>query len=329
MRQKHNAFTKLVAISTLIIALVILGLRVGLDRQAKVLRFSGLEREYTRQESILSSDEEAELLKAIPHVINWIIDWSSSKEVCPDGENIALANQIRNTSSKRLMAKIELTKRNIYVTIDSLHHRFVFGRTQIGRIYLEDYSSYCESSYIEHVKKHEFSSKNALQPLRDMLEKLPKPKGDLQNESLQNEIITYQQDKYIDVPALISKTKYDAETKTEQELTKTFLHRKALNLVSSDTRISCEEGQTIRLVIPEFSLNDPGIYALLQERPGYFNVSGQSIVYFSFAKRYSDAKIDISNVKRISSDEEVNFFSSRITQRPSRTFITRCTSLDK
>src|SRR5205085_8024593 len=120
MKSKHGIVLAIVFTLTLISISAVIKPQDG----------SSMDSGKAQQISSLSTVEESELLRMMPIIISWIVDWSSDEDPCFDGGNIALASQLRNIQSKKVRAIIELTKSRMYVTLDEIHHRFVFGRTQ-------------------------------------------------------------------------------------------------------------------------------------------------------------------------------------------------------
>lgn len=275
--------------------------------------------EKTPQSWEMSQEEKAELLRMIPHVIAWMVDWySGDKAPCPEGENIALKNQLEKAPNKQVMATIEASRSKIFVTMDALHHRFVFGRTQGKGLYLQTHNRYCTSSYAEHVKKYEDSSKIAIQTMKATLDKLSALGIKVPSESEEDKVILYREDVLFDVSSLLPDKQRHAERKSEWDIAKKSLYNKFLNAVSLDSRVTCEKGLEIELSIPDFEIDDPGIYLLLIERPGYSNASGRSIVYLGFRKNDSNTGHEISEIKLIGLEDEVNYFAKKIKEKSPR-----------
>ncbi len=299
-----------------VVALLLLTvLMIGVKSQVGLLSA----RDIADQSQSVSVEEEAELLRMIPVVTAWIVGWSSDNEPCRNGQNIALKAQLEKMSGKQVTAKIEVSKSKIYVSMDELHHRFVFRRTQAKGLYLEKHQPYCGNSYDEDVKENAESSTRALQIMKDMKDKLSAIGIHVPDESEQSTSIIYREDRLFEISSLIHNKKPAAEKAAEWGDAKKALYNKILNSVSLDSRVTCEEDYEIALAIPDFEVDDPGIYVLLNERPGYYNASGQSIVYLAFSKNDSNTGSEISEVKRIGLEDEVRYFSQKIKEKSSRT----------
>ncbi len=253
----------------------------------------------------ISEKEEAELYRKLGQSMTWIVYWASDNMKCLSGENISLQRQLDKHKDEQLLAVIEATKSEVSVTIDSIHHRFVFGRTKNKSIYLKGRKNYCETTYDESVRLYESSSRLAKQVMQDILNRKAKLEGKEPVDLNQKEDIVYSEYKWINVQSLMANKEIN---KSDWNAEKRSLYAKMLTAIAVDSRISCQPNLEIELLVPDFNPIDPGTYVFIKEPPESDDFIRETIVKITFGINNSTMDYEVADIRLILLKEEVDYF---------------------
>lgn len=253
----------------------------------------------------ISEREEAELYRKLGQSMAWILYWSNENVPCYSGENISLKNMLMKHKDEQLLAAIEATRSEISVTIDSIHHRFVFGRTKNRSIYLKGRTSYCEDTYDESVRLYESTSSLAKQVMQDILNRKAKLEGKEPVDVNQKEDIVYSDYKWINASSLMANKNIN---KSDWNAEKRSLYVKILTAISVDSRISCQPNLVIELLVPDFSPADPGTYIFIKGPLVSGSLLLESIVKIDFGINDKKMDYEVADMRLISLQDEVDYF---------------------
>lgn len=253
----------------------------------------------------ISEREEVELYRKLGQSMAWILYWSSENKPCYSGENISLKNMLMKHKDEQLLAAIEATRSEISVTIDSIHHRFLFGRTKNRSIYLKDNRSYCEATYDESVRLYESSSRLAKQVMQDILNRKARLEGKEPVDLNQKEDIVYSEYKWINAQSLMANKEIN---KSDWNAEKRSLYAKMLTAIAVDSRISCQPNLVLELLVPDFNPADPGTYIFMKEPPESTGFINKSIVWIIFGINDKTLDYEVADIRVISLEEEVDYF---------------------
>ena len=253
----------------------------------------------------ISEREEAELYRKLGQSMSWMLYWWSEYEPCYSGENISLKNMLMKHKDEQLLAAIEATRSEVSVTIDSIHHRFLFGRTKNRGIYLKGSQSYCEATYDESVRLYESTSRLAKQVMQDILNRKAKLEGKEPVDVSQKEDIVYSDYKWINAQSLMANKEIN---KSDWNVEKRSLYAKMLTAISVDSRVSCQPNLEIELLVPDFNPIDPGTYVFIKEPPESDDFIREYIVKITFGINQSTMDYEVADIRLILLKEEVDYF---------------------